>query len=146
MKDEEIINIFFRYKDNKYILKRNFENLFNNLELKIQTYILNKFNEKSRSIKESLLRLLYNIESIPKCPICGNLCYFHGGNIKETIYLTTCNTSYCLGKFKARKRKETFLKKYGVEHIAKLDSYNNVFKYNNPQKNKKSKKKHVKHV
>lgn len=141
MKDEQIINMFFTYKDNKYILRRNFEKIFNNLELKIQIYILNKFNEKSRSIKESLLRLLYNIKSIPKCPICGNLCYFHGGNIKEKIYLTTCNKSYCFGKFKAIKRKETFLKKYGVEHIAKLASYNNVFKYNNPQKNKKSKEK-----
>lgn len=141
MKDEQIINIFFIYKDNKYILRRNFEKLFNNLELKIQTYILNKFDEKSRSIKESLLRLLYNIENIPKCPICGNLRYFNGGNIKETIYLTTCNNSYCYGKLKSQRRKETFIKKYGVDHIAKLKSFNNVFRYNNPQKNEKTREK-----
>ena len=141
MKDEQIINIFFIYKDNKYILRRNFEKLFNNLELKTQIYILNKFEEKSRTIKESLLRLLYNIENIPKCPICGNLCYFKGGNIKEKIYLTTCNNTYCFGKLKAQRRKETFIKKYGVEHITKLKSFNNVFKYNNPQKNKKSREK-----
>ena len=135
MKDEQIINIFFTYKDNKYILRRNFEKIFNNIDSEIQLYILNKFEEKSRTIKESLLRLLYNIENIPKCPICGNLCYFHGGNIKEKIYLTTCNNTYCYGKLKAQRRKETFIKKYGVEHIAKLESYNNVFKFNNPQKN-----------
>ena len=98
MKNKKIINIFFIYKDNKYILRRNFEKLFNNLELKIQTYILNKFDEKSRSIKESLLRLLYNIENTPKCPICGNLRYFNGGTIKEKIYLNTCNNSSCSGK------------------------------------------------
>ena len=141
MEDEQIINIFFKYKDNKYILRRNFETLFNNIELKIQTYILNKFNEKSRSIKESLYRILYNIEFIPKCPICGNYCKFHGGNIKSKLYFSTCLSKYCDGKFKSLKRKETFIKKYGVEHIAKLDSYNNVFKYNNPQKNEKSREK-----
>lgn len=135
MKDEQIINIFFTYKDNKYILRKNFEKIFNNIDSEIQLYILNKFEEKSRTIKESLLRLLYNIENIPKCPICGNLCYFKGGNIKEKIYLTTCNNTYCYGKLKAQRRKETFIKKYGVEHIAKLESFNNVFKFNNPQKN-----------
>lgn len=135
MDNDKIINTFFVFKFNKYILKKNFKKIFDNSDSEIQTYILNKFEEKSRTIKESLLRLLYNIENIPKCPICGNLCYFKGGNIKEKIYLATCNNTYCYEKLKVQRRKETFIKKYGVEHIAKLESYHNVFKFNNPQKN-----------
>ena len=141
MNDKQIIHIFFKFNNDKYTLKRNFKKIFDNSKQEIQLYILNRFEEKSRTIKESLLRLLYNIENIPKCPICGNLCYFKGGNIKENIYLTTCNNTYCYGKLKAQRRKETFIKKYGVEHIAKLESYNNVFKFNNPQKNPISKEK-----
>lgn len=134
MDNDKIINTFFVFKFNKYILKRNFKKIFDNSDSEIQSYILNKFEEKSRTIKESLLRLLYNIENIPKCPICGNLCYFKGGNIKEKIYLATCKNTYCYEKLKVQRRKETFIKKYGVEHIAKLESHNNVFKFNNPQK------------
>ena len=63
MTDLDIIN---KFKDKKQIKYFIFEKLYP-LEYE---YLINRFND-SLCLKESLLRVLYNINEHPKCPICG---------------------------------------------------------------------------
>ena len=107
----------------------------------------------SKSHKESVWRILYNIEERPVCQVCGNPVEFVGR--KNNIFAKTCckycfkittqqNTTkherkplteeelYYLSLSRFEKVRYTCLKKYGVEHVSQLPT--NTFKSNNPQK------------
>jgi hypothetical protein len=112
------------------------------LENKIITYISNKYRPRwislnttwkeyllqrwpnCNNIKESYLRIKYNIIEIPKCPICGNDCKFHGDN---WIYDNTCGNKKCQSKLRNFNSKQTKLERYGDEN------------FNNAQKIKQTK-------
>lgn len=123
-------------------------------------YLDNRFIEKSRSYKEAISRIFYKYEEIPKCKICGKLCYFNGGNIRDKLYKSHCNNKECYqqlniihGKETCKKRygnenyrntektKLTCLEKYGVEYVVKTELMKNksaqtkLKKYNNEHYN-----------
>ena len=78
-------------------------------------YLIQRYND-SRSIKESIFRIKYNIDNIPRCPICGNFNNFIGG---KKIYTKHCCCKCTqLDQQVRNKNKQTCLKKYGVENAA----------------------------
>lgn len=100
----------------------------------IKTYIINRYNDFT-TIKESIYRMFYHIEEIPKCPMCGKSTKFNLG-YNDSCYATYCSI-HCANSdpkvYKAQnatkiqkygncvnlqKRKETNIKKYGVEECA----------------------------
>jgi ATP-dependent Lon protease len=91
-------------------------------------YLINRYTD-SRSLKESVYRIKYNIENIPKCPVCGKLNNFIGG--KEGYTKHCCCTCAQLDKNVREKNKQTNLKLYGVENGAQ---------------SKLSKEKYIKHI
>ena len=133
--DQIIIDI---YKD-KYIYS------WDNIPIEHKEYLKNRFTD-SQSIKESVWRILFNIEQRPKCKICGNNVKFIGK--KSNIFSKTCSNK-CFKKLltkektqeqiyydslsKEDKTKYTCQRKYGVDYPAQLNSNN--FKIHNPQKN-----------
>lgn len=58
----------------------------------IKKYLLNRFKDKSGSIKEIIYRIYYHIEEIPKCPVCGNPLSFLGKS--NQLYHKYCS-HYC---------------------------------------------------
>ena len=107
-------------------------------------YLDNRFTD-SESYKESVWRILYNIETRPICKICGKPVKFVGR--KDNIFAKTC-CKECNKKIHTKektpeeiyydslstneKTKYTCLKRYGVEHVSQLSS--NIFIANNPNK------------
>jgi len=90
----------------------------------IKNYLENRYSD-SLSIQESYLRIKYNIENRPICPVCGKPVKFYG---KETIkiFLNHCSTKCSsLDKNIQNKSKKTKLDKYGNEN------YNNSNKIKN---------------
>lgn len=59
-----------------------------NTKPKLKEYLENRYSD-SRSIKETLYRIYYGFEEIPKCKICGNPTSFSGRHRK--IYNTYCS-------------------------------------------------------
>lgn len=108
----------------------------------------------SKSYKESVWRILHNIEERPVCQVCGKEVEFIGR--KNNIFAKTCckecfkiitkqnnnakterkplteEELYYKSLSQAEKTKFTCLKRYGVEHVSQLPT--NTFKSNNPQK------------
>lgn len=100
--DEYIINEFFKKR-----LKLNKKSFID----EVKKYLKNRFKEFN-SYKETVYRIKYNIEEIPKCPVCGKNCKFNGH--PGLVYLTYCSNnckkkSNLVGIHIA----ETRLKKYG---------------------------------
>ena len=146
MTDLDIINKFRDKKQIKYFI---FEKIYP-LEYE---YLINRFND-SLCLKESLLRVLYNINEHPKCPICGRLCKNDFRQLKSKnpkIFAATCGNIDCISKNWANKQheyalntygvdnvfqaeeikekiKETSIKKYGVEHPFKNENVKSRFK------------------
>lgn len=145
--DQYIINLFFN-ENNK--LNNNYwkfiRRLKKNKYLNIQKYLLNRYNDltiNSKTIlKESLYRILNNIEIRKKCPICGKYTTFNP--LKKYCYNDHCSTS-CEMKDKEvmKKHNDTCLKKYGS--VNNFDKYKKtcIKKYgvDNPAKSKKIKEK-----
>ena len=110
-------------------------------------YLNSRFSD-SQSYKESVWRILYNIEIRPVCEVCGNPVKFIGR--KNNIFAKTC-CKECNKKIHEKEKnytpeeiyyqtlstnekiKYTCLKRYGVDHVSKLPS--NIFTKNNPNKN-----------
>ena len=114
MTDKDIISEFnnLNHPHNKFAWF-----LFHSTQ-EIKDYIHNRYND-SNSDKESLQRILNNIDNIPTCPICGN----------KNIYIGRPNriySKYCCNecKFKdidlVERHKQGCLKKYGVENISQV--------------------------
>jgi hypothetical protein len=94
----------------------------------IQNYILNRYND-SKSERETIYRIHYNIEKTPLCPMCGNPLSFRGR--KNQLFLSHCSNKCkkldknvnekwkdsCGEKGTNRdKAKKTMMKRYGVEN------------------------------
>ena len=58
----------------------------------IKKYLLNRFKDKSGSIKEIIYRIYYHIDEIPKCPVCGAPLSFLGKS--NQLYHKYCS-HYC---------------------------------------------------
>ena len=117
MELDEHINYFFD-KDNR--LKLNLTRKINKKYPNIKEYLLNKY-EYVENLSEAIIRIKYNIDKRPVCPICGGKLKYVGskgylGNYTQ-FYIPHCSIK-CSKKDKEtiRKYKETCLEKYGVEN------------------------------
>ena len=117
MELDEHINYFFD-KDNR--LKLNLTRKINKKYPNIKEYLLNKY-EYVENLSEAIIRIKYNIDKRPICPICGGKLKYVGskgylGNYTQ-FYIPHCSIK-CSKKDKEtiRKYKETCLEKYGVEN------------------------------
>ena len=130
--DKILDKIFF--KDNKYYLNtvvkynRNKHKKYINISL----YIKNRFCD-SRTDRETLYRIHYNIDNIPLCPICGKELKFYGKS--NLIYSSHCShkckkldknvnkkwKETCGEKGTNRKKaQQTMIKKYGYDNAFKI--------------------------
>ena len=82
----------------------------NNDEL---NYLTNRYND-SLSIKETIFRILNNIDIHPVCPECGKLCKVKYR--KNQPFYSTCGNMECIHKRKGNGPKEKCIQKYGVEN------------------------------
>lgn len=81
-------------------------------------YLNNRFEEKSRSIREDICRILYGYENIDKCKICGKPAVFIGK--PSHMYKETC-CNECSQKLNIIHGKETCLKKYGNKNYRNIE-------------------------
>ena len=136
MTDDFIIRYFY----SKTCLKGK---LLKNIPLDILNYLNNRYVD-SKSIKETLYRIKNNIETRPKCIICGKDVTFKD----KGFFSTTCSTE-CTNKLRLIKIKKTLINKYGVDNPQKIEeikikSKQTKFKkygdenYNNMEKYKKT--------
>ena len=82
----------------------------------INGYLLNRFNdiEENDTYLEIINRILYKIESKPKCKICNNYAKYSG--IKPLMYYNCCCQSHT-SKYAIMIGQKTCLKKYGVKYV-----------------------------
>ena len=124
--DRILVDIFFIEDklDKKKIIKYNLNKKKHYLN--IQKYLMSRFID-TKSERETLYRLKYNINETPLCPICGSKLKFNGRN--NQIFLSHCSNKCkkldskvndkwkksCKEKGTNRKKaQETCLKKYNV--------------------------------
>ena len=112
MIDIELEQKIIQYINNQYRTR------WISLNQEWKEYLLQRW-DNCQNIKESFLRIKYNIYEVPKCPICGNICKFRGNN---WIYDNTCGNKKCQIKLREIKSKQTKLERYGNEN------YNNISK------------------
>lgn len=119
MNDSDIIKYFNNLKSIKW----------KTINLKIQNYLINRYNdfystEKTNILRESYYRILNNIDVCPICPICGKKRKFASNK-----YLKTCGSRKCLANECQKRREETNLKRYG--YINQFNNPNNYIKVQN---------------
>ena len=115
MSDQEILNIC--YDKRGYINSRIIQNLEKDSYKEISNYLNHRFidSNESLSYRELITRIKYNIEIIPKCPVCGKNLHFVGK--KNKIYTDSCSIKcIMLNQNVKDKIKQTNISKYGVEH------------------------------
>ena len=103
----ELENEIIQYISNQYRPR------WISLNIDWNDYLLQRW-EDCNNIKESYLRIKYNILSIPKCPICGNNCKFRGNN---WIYDSTCGNKECSNKLRQINVEKTIIQKYGCKTV-----------------------------
>ena len=91
----------------------------NKINKEIEQYLENRFEDKDKTIRETLCRILHNIEVKPICPICGNYCKFIGK--KDRIYSKTCGNKDCISKHIKNEVERVVQDKYGVNNVFKLE-------------------------
>ena len=118
MTDIDIINL---YKDKKYKYLKILSN-------EMLNYVNNKYSDSTG--KESLYRILFNIDEIPKCPICNNNRKFDPGNKnrKNTPYLKTCGNIECINELNKQHVIEHNQLKYGTNSYAQTKDFSIKFK------------------
>ena len=118
MTDIDIINL---YKDKKYKYLKILSN-------EMLNYVNNKYSDSTG--KESLYRILFNIDEIPKCPICNNNRNFDPGNKnrKNTPYLKTCGNIECINELNKQHVIEHNQLKYGTNSYAQTKDFSIKFK------------------
>ena len=84
----------------------------------ILKYLNNRYKD-STSIKETIFRIINNIEIHPKCPECNKLVKVKYR--KETPFYSTCGDPNCIHKRKGNGPKEACIKKYGLINVFQLD-------------------------
>lgn len=121
MELDKYINYFFN-EDN--ILKLDLTRKINKKYPNIKEYLLNKY-EYVENLSEAIIRIKYNIDKRPVCPICGGKLKYVGskgylGNHNQ-FYIPHCSIK-CSKKDKEtiRKYKKTCLEKYGVENPSQV--------------------------
>lgn len=120
------------YIKNKFITKRN--QLAKNytrmswLEKHedIYNYLINRYND-SKSIQETIYRIVNNIDIRPVCKTCGKPVEF---NCYSRGFRTFCSNTSCIMKSKdiQDKIKNTLKERYGVEHQMQLKSVKDKIK------------------
>ena len=124
----------------KFILQKN--NKINHKKLdKLLSYeniklYLENLLEYYQSYNEIIYRILYHEEKQHYCPVCGKPLKYYGQHSWAHHCSVKCSS---LDKNVQQKVKQTCLRKYGADSIAKLET--NCFKTNNPSKNKESREK-----
>ena len=116
---DNIIKKIFICKD-----KRGFEKLEGNRIRKLQNglypniynYIINRYNDSPANVtlRENLIRIIYNIEKRPVCKYCGKPAIFKGKK-KSNFYTTYCS-SKCAGIATFNYDSITKQRKYNLEH------------------------------
>ena len=125
--DNCVINLFIN--DNRLNLS-NYNKLIRNKKFEnLRKYLLLRFND-SNNIKESIYRILFDIQVRPVCPICGKLTNFNLGYKENTCYNTYCSIS-CEQKDKEvyNKQCNTKIIKYGSNNNIKKRKQTNLLKY-----------------
>ena len=141
--DKLIDQLFF--KDNLYNKKIVIKyNLNKKKKYKnIQNYLLHRYKD-SKSERETLYRIHYNIETSPVCPVCGKILTFLGH--KNKLFLSHCSNKCkkldnlvnekwkisCGEKGTNRnKAKKTMIERYGVENPYQIPEVINKIKHIN---------------
>ena len=115
--DEYISNLFF---GKRQFIKEYYKKYLNNQDSEISQYIINRYND-SKSFKESIYRIKYNIEKRPVCEECGKELNFIGDkHVFNRFCCRKCSNNNELSK---QKLKETCIKKYGVDNVAKSNYF-----------------------
>ena len=78
--DDYIVSLFFTSKTNPNRIRQTTSYIIDNNE-DIKNYLINRFPDFRNDFKEVLHRIKYNIEEIPKCPICGKPLKYYGCEI-----------------------------------------------------------------
>ena len=108
MSDNDIKKIFNNSIGQIHISK------INNLSDDEINYLKNRYND-SLSLKETIFRIINNIDVHPNCPECGNPCKVKYRKLKP--FYSTCGNKECIYKRKGNGPKEACLQKYGKENI-----------------------------
>ena len=112
--DKLFINLFYRKRVRVSTYRKFIHNpsKYHN----INGYLLNRFNdiEENDTYLEIINRILYKIESKPKCKICNNYAKYSG--IKPLMYYNCCCQSHT-SKYAIMIGQKTCLKKYGVKYV-----------------------------
>ena len=115
--DEYISNLFF---GKRQFIKEYYKKYLNNQDSEISQYIINRYND-SKSFKESIYRIKYNIEKRPVCEECGKELTFIGG--KDVFARFCCRKCANNNELSKQRLKETCIKKYGVDNVAKSNYF-----------------------
>lgn len=109
--DDAYIRRKYFGKNDKYIPQK--INYANEEEIE---YIMNRYKD-SKSLKESLYRIYWNIEIRPVCKICGKEVNFISGKCKSKGKLfDNCCSIECQNKYRNKNKINAFIKKYGVNN------------------------------
>ena len=112
--DKLFINLFYR----KRVRVSTYRKFIHNPSKypNINGYLLNICNdiEEKDTYLEIINRILYKIESKPKCKICNNYAKYSG--IKPLMYYNCCCQSHT-SKYAIMIGQKTCLKKYGVKYV-----------------------------
>lgn len=111
----------------------------------INNYLNSRYKDSDSRI-ESLLRIVYNIEKRPVCPLCGKPVKFIGKPNNKGIYTTHCSEICRRKDINTAKVKQTKFEKYGDANYnnieksrkTKLEKYGDEC-YNNVEKTKQTK-------
>lgn len=111
--DKILIKTFFTKTDkySSHFAKRlNMDCKYQN----IKEYLSDRFEEKSRSYKESIYRIKLGYERIPRCKKCGKTLQFQTHS--RNPYLEYCSTKCSNSSMsKIKKYEDTCLREYGVK-------------------------------
>ncbi len=86
--DDYIVSLFFTSKTNPNRIRQTTSYIIDNND-DIKNYLINRFSDFRNDFKEVLHRIKYNIEEIPKCPICGKPLKYYG--LSSMLYGKTCS-------------------------------------------------------
>ena len=140
-----MINIDIENEIIQYVKLKNRAIKWNNLPKKYDNYLKQRYSDNvSNNLKESYLRIIYNINVIPKCPICGNPVKYLGN--EKNPYNKCCNNKKCSNTLRYINSKKTKFEKYEDEYYSnkekckqtKLERYGDAT-YVNPNKTKQTK-------
>lgn len=115
--DKYISNLFF---GKRQFIKEYYKKYLNNQNSEISQYIINRYSD-SKSFKESIYRIKHNIEKRPVCEECGKELTFIGG--KDVFARFCCRKCANNNELSKQRLKETCIKKYGVDNVAKSNYF-----------------------